>query len=304
MTLIRYTGYGMSIASTIPLPLPRETALGRGTIDVRIQYGDVPESLDDAVTRTPAFQARPGAFLFFVPGVGRFLVRDGRDVVVQLEEGAGEDVVSLHLSQSVLGALLHQRRQLPLHASAVLVDGGCVAFLGESGAGKSTLAAALRQRGFQTLCDDVCAITCGVNGPVAWPGIRRLKLWSDALESLKLANESLELAYPEGERYYLPEEAPVPDQAYPLRRLYVLREARVQPEELVRSRGLDVIQHLLEHTYRSQYVEALVPGSGYFETYSTIGRSVPLFVWSRPWGLGRLGPLLDHLEHHLKCETG
>ncbi|NBC85561.1 MAG: hypothetical protein GVY25_05150, partial [Bacteroidetes bacterium] len=35
----------------------------------------------------------------------------------------------------VLGTLLHQRGLHTLHASAVVVDGGAVAFVGEKGAG-------------------------------------------------------------------------------------------------------------------------------------------------------------------------
>ena len=46
----------------------------------------------------------------------------------------------------------------PLHATAVVVDGEAVAFLGDCGYGKSTLGAAFLARGFPLLTDDVLAL--------------------------------------------------------------------------------------------------------------------------------------------------
>ena len=50
--------------------------------------------------------------------------------------------VRLYLLGTCMGALLFQRKLLPLHGSAVVINGKAYAFVGDSGAGKSTLAAA------------------------------------------------------------------------------------------------------------------------------------------------------------------
>ena len=57
-----------------------------------------------------------------------------------------------------MGAALHQRGILPLHANAVEIDHRAVAFMGASGAGKSTLAAWFHDQGYPILADDVCVI--------------------------------------------------------------------------------------------------------------------------------------------------
>ncbi len=64
--------------------------------------------------------------------------------------------------------LLHQRGRLVLHASAAVVAGQAVAFVGESGYGKSTLALALTPPG-EVLTDDVLPIRIDTDGVWAEP---------------------------------------------------------------------------------------------------------------------------------------
>ena len=58
-----------------------------------------------------------------------------------------------------MGIILMQRKILPLHGSAVAIDGKAYAFIGESGAGKSTLAAAFMNKGYELMTDDIVAIS-------------------------------------------------------------------------------------------------------------------------------------------------
>ena len=95
------------------------------------------------------------------------------------------DLLRLYLLGPALALLLHQRGFLVLHASAVSLDGGVVAFLGHSGHGKSTTAATLHARGAAIVADDVVAVDLGApGGPAALPGFPLLKLWPDAVTAL------------------------------------------------------------------------------------------------------------------------
>src|SRR6185436_12200791 len=75
-------------------------------------------------------------------------------------------------------AILYQRGILPLHASAVLIDGELVAFLAPSGTGKSSLAAAFVTDGAVLFADDLLAVRLGTpdGAPWAFPGSTRLRI--------------------------------------------------------------------------------------------------------------------------------
>lgn len=65
----------------------------------------------------------------------------------------------------------------PLHATAVVVNGEAIAFLGDCGYGKSTLGAAFVARGFPLLTDDVLALEKRRGRWIAHAGPARLKLF-------------------------------------------------------------------------------------------------------------------------------
>ena len=73
--------------------------------------------------------------------MARFLVNDGNEIVIDRDRSAGDIDISLFTINTPIGALLYQRGFLPMHASAIEVNGGCVIFTGVSGVGKSTILA-------------------------------------------------------------------------------------------------------------------------------------------------------------------
>jgi hypothetical protein len=131
---------GLSVASDIALP--GVTAGGEVSApQVTIRRGPVPEALPGPTIVAPTWQIAGHQFLLHVPNVARFLLNSGNLIVVAPESDASAADVPIFILGTVFGILLHQRRQIVLHASAVEVNGKAVVFCGSSGAGKSTLAA-------------------------------------------------------------------------------------------------------------------------------------------------------------------
>lgn len=156
--------------------------------DISIRVGEVPEELPGTVRKTPLVQVNDRGWLrYTVRNVANYLVRDGREVVIDTRHPEGTPDIGLFLLGSVLGFLCHQRGLLPLHASCVAIEGRTVAFAGGSGKGKSTIAALLLARGAQLLSDDVTAIDVRADGgPAVLPSFPRQKLWRDTLDALEI----------------------------------------------------------------------------------------------------------------------
>jgi hypothetical protein len=271
---------------------------------VSIRYGDVPLSIDNAASSGAAYQAAPGVLLLKVPNVGRYLVRDGREIIVQPEQKATPSEVRIFLMGSVFGALLHQKGVLPLHASCVRVGDGCVAFAGVSGAGKSTLAAFLEQRGYTILGDDICPVRVYPGpGAVAFPGFPRLKLWAEALNALGLEPSKFRKPRSEIEKFELTARDQIAEPFVPLRRLYVLCETRDQERD---PRGIEPVEGparlraLLANTYRFRYLRGFGQKPEHLRTCAAALKSISVLRLWRPWDLSRVSETLDALETHWK----
>jgi len=160
-------------------------ASGRGTLPVSIVLGPVQKNLPDSTAIDSFCHVAQQAFLLDVPEVARFLVQNGQTVTIDLYPEATIANVTTYLLASIFGALCHQNGLLPLHASAVVVDGAVTAFLGDSGAGKSTLAAFLKRRGYPIVSDDICLLESAQDeGFNVIPVAGWLKLWRQSIEQI------------------------------------------------------------------------------------------------------------------------
>ncbi|GAB6039433.1 hypothetical protein [Endothiovibrio diazotrophicus] len=193
------------LSSELPLP---GLAPWRGDdrpADIVLTLGEVPPMEDPhPLYDGPLVKlGRDHSVRFEVPGVITFQLSEGRRIVTQLHgDDPTDPTIRTFLFGAILGLICHQRGRPILHASCVEIDGRAVALAGPSGMGKSTLAAALMARGHRVLSDDLCLID--LDGPVAIPTFRRLKLWRDSSEALQIDTAALPRVRPELEKYELP----------------------------------------------------------------------------------------------------
>src|SRR5262249_26444417 len=147
--------------------------------------------------------------LFEFSGAGRFLVRSGKEIIVESAPASDDGEIRAYLLGTAFGILCHQRRIMPLHASAIDVPSGLITFVGGSGAGKSTLVAALAQHGYQVASDDVCFLQLDDKSEVeAWPGIARIRLWSAAMHALGCDGSGAEREIHGYNKYFIPVSQP------------------------------------------------------------------------------------------------
>ena len=154
--------------------------------DVTVRRAAVPDSLQCADAKGPAWEHAGGRLLIRHPSGARFLIEGGDSIRYEVGHGMVPDEVGSFLFGPLWAALALQRGLLPLHASAVNRAGAVHAFTGPSGAGKSTLAASLSGRGLPFFTDDVLLLDPVANsakdgGGIRCYGIAGLRLLSDAV---------------------------------------------------------------------------------------------------------------------------
>lgn len=217
---------------------------------------ELPETLDGAIRVGPFSMARPGMLLRVVPGVGRFLARDGTTLEYCTEPGADPAAVDALVEGGVLGALIHQRGELPLHASTLVSPDRqvAVAVAGDSGAGKSTTAYELSRKGWTMVTDDLTRITIEQGVPMVSPGRSKLRLLSDACDAFGLDVAALTPA-PNWPGKYVVQLTRFTE---PVALSAVVALKRTDgPFQIELVRGAAAVRTLAEQTYRIHYVAAL-----------------------------------------------
>jgi hypothetical protein len=246
---VHQRGFGLVFASDREIPglAPAPPA---APADIRIHLRALPLWLEGAPRTTVHRAASEGSALaVWALGGGRGLLLDYADGTRFVVDGAGTEVwadwtgsatledTATYLLGPVAALLLRLRGCVPLHASAVRMDGGAVALAGPGGAGKSTLAAAFARLGRQVVADDVLAVDAAAAALVVHPAYPRVRLWPDSVEMLYGHGDALPLLTPNWDKRYLDvgEAADdFPADPLPLRAVYLLERRTAEEEHRIR----------------------------------------------------------------------
>jgi hypothetical protein len=270
--------------------------------DIVIRSGAVPDRLENPLRAAESFETQHGIFLLRIPGIARFLMREGREILFELDSECEPRSLAPYLLGSCFAILLQQRGNLVLHASAISAGGQGMLFCGRSGAGKSTMAAMLCRRGYALVNDDVCCLIPGRGDTYdIRPDGRMLKLWAESLDEFAWSKQPEMAVRTAMEKYfYAP---PVSEaQPRPVAAIYVLRAA--PPEEAPSIRRLSVLQGMAElkrNAYRPALVTAMGMDEAYFTASVALQRSAGVYVLSRQLDFANSGALLDLLEDHWRA---
>ena len=281
-----YSVAGFRVASELPLPelLQHDED---GPVDIEIRLARITDELAASVKAMPEARVIPTAVRLDIPQIGRFLVRNGREITVDPEPRTPPADVRGFLLGSALGAVWLQRGLFPLHASAIVIDGAAIAFAGEQGAGKSTMAAWMVKQGCRLLCDDVCVIRFPENTdqvhPMVYPLYPRVKLWRDALDALEIDAKELQRDVHRVDKFHLPAKQSFLADPVPLRHIDFLafrpEDSEPRIEDISPARAVPLLR---DNTYRFQYVSGLELTREHFLHCIRLANSVPGHFLQRP----------------------
>jgi hypothetical protein len=175
----------MALKSQIPLALPERGEGGLGQIELRMEQARYFSSAARSLSRQPVSDSfyqskflRNGSTYVRWNGVGEFLISDdGCRITGRQHDAAQEESFQVYLLGQALSYALVRRGLEPLHATAIVVNGGAVVLLGSSGFGKSSLAACLLEAGHRLLTDDLLVLQASGGSVMAYPGPARIKLF-------------------------------------------------------------------------------------------------------------------------------
>jgi hypothetical protein len=246
---------GWHTRSDMPLTSVAKMVCDGARVDILIQIARGRSPIAKNAGRV-VFQHSLERSLIRIENVADFEVSMGRQIRVWPAARSTQKDIEIYLFGPAWATLCHQRRILPLHASAIVTGGGITAFAGHSGAGKSSLAASMSSLDYKLLADDILPISFNQNSvPGAWPYLRRLKLKSDSINELALtAIEPVSETLDKTKYFVLPKYS-AEDEWSRLDRLYLLEidptESRVAIDQL---RGADAVRALVDQTYHFNFI--------------------------------------------------
>ena len=263
----RYTVGGMVVESNIPLPELagsderdpecRFCLLETGPAEIAPTDWAYHCRLVGGVTWLSVATSSAGYLLRF-PSLADFVVTDeGGTIRCHPTPDPPMETIRHLLLDQVIPRVLTRRGRLVLHASAVVLPRGAVAFLGLTGHGNSTLTATFCTEGYRLLTDDCLPIAEEDGRLLAVPSYPGLRLWPDAVSALAhIESVGPRVAHYTSKRRLASGDGGLPfcETPVPLWGLYVLGDIdeRKRPNaiDIVPLSAREAFRELVRHVYR------------------------------------------------------
>lgn len=284
--------YGLSITSASPMPgLPAVA----GEADVVVRREDLGTPPYWAL-RNGRFTGRSDGEAVLVWGDRVTLsVRDGKEVGFDHAPDVDEFWTRQCILGPGIGVLLHQRQMIALHASAVVLGGGAVLFLGDKRSGKSTTAAALASRGHALVTDDIAALALDSGGETQiLPGPPWLKLREDVTANFS-ASEQGE-APRDGARARWEPPVHSSDGSLPITAICSLSTG--SDIRIAEMSSRNAVGALVENLYAARFLGAECITPSHFRCIARLAESIPTFSLARTTRLSTLQRFVDTVENH------
>jgi hypothetical protein len=235
-----------------------------------------------------------------VPGIASFRFGAcGEEADVVLEPGTpspSRAVLEDTYLRAILPMALHAHGDEVVHASAVMMGDGVVAFCGRSRTGKSTVALGLHRRGYRVWADDTLVLGASVDIPHVVPYPHRLRIRAEAAVYFEVD----EMKRRDTSSWTTPEQAQ--DEPSPLACVFLLdRDPLVRTSvETVRLAPAQALAGLVEHAYWFRLDDA-GRRQQMIRRYFGLATQVPVFRMRFRAELDQLPEMLDQVESAVRA---
>ncbi len=167
---------------------PIETSADESTLIFRSAQNG---STNDPDVRIEYFAAARCYRFLYGDGIAFALGHDGKNIWGGWPQQMSLEDLMVYLLGPVFAFVLRLRGFTSLHASAAVIRGNAVAFVGPGGAGKSTIAGALARGSYPILGDDVAVLEEIFEEFFLRPAYPHVRLWPDSGSILFGAKDTL-----------------------------------------------------------------------------------------------------------------
>lgn len=289
-----FKAHGLQIKSEINFP---ELIKNDSGADVTIKFGEIDPSagiLCEGVFRIASKYRITGDSVQLIwNDIEICEISHGKEIIVNRSTGIEENFLRALILGPAFGILLHQRSRLVLHASAVEIFGGAVAFMGFNRIGKSTTTMAFNYHGHPIVADDILSVEFDENGtPIVFPGFPRIKLWPEAAEQFYDDLEAFPRIHSESEKRscFIGDFAADP---LPLKRIYVIEKNEKMGVEMLKPQ--ESVIELLRNSYCANIFQNEEQSSNLAQ-YADLAKKVQLMRLNVEDSLEKLSELVKIVE--------
>ncbi|MGE7602885.1 HPr kinase/phosphorylase [Peribacillus sp. NPDC097675] len=280
-----YEAFGFTFSSEFSFPELNKSERLNPKVDIVIEKDELYSlwsEQEDLIN--DGFIIQRNSVMFLVPGTAIFLIQGGNKIIISPLDPIKEDEIRLYTLGTCMGAILLQRKILPLHGSAVVIAGKAYAIIGDSGAGKSTLASAFIRRGYQLLTDDVVPVSLNSeNVPVVTPAYPQQKLWQESLDYFGMESGNFQPIIERETKFTVPVKSHFASKSIPLAGVIELVKLETEEIKLHSMQGnLQKLNTLLTHTYRNFFLADLDLIEWHFNITAKIIDKIHLYQLGRP----------------------
>lgn len=298
-----YKAFGLTVSSEIPLPELPHINIANNVTDILIKKADLLKLWSEQSNPNEDFVIHTDYIMFYIEETAIFLIKNGSEIFVSPFDGSYEDEIRLYILGTCMGAILLQKKILPLHGSAIAIEGKAYAIVGDSGAGKSTLASAFLKRGYKLLSDDVIPVSLTNEYiPMVTPSYPQQKLWLESLHQFGMESNHYQPLIVREDKFAVPVQSQFVTTSLPLAGIFELVKGEDDEIEIQPIPNLQRFYKLYYHTYRNFFLLGSGLMDWHFDISAKMIKKMDFYQLRRPTTRFTAHDLTELVLNTLKVE--
>lgn len=280
-----YRAYGKNIKSQLNIDEFSEIDyIKNEDVDINIILGKVPKQIKELKEEGKGGSYNLDEIWFYAKDVAIYYIKNADTIIVDAEVNHDYNSLRTFLIWRAVACCLLQKNIVSIHGSAVVIDEKAVIITGESGAGKSTITAALRDKNYSFLSDELCVVEVDdYNIPSLNPGYPEQRLHRDAMDKLGYDYTKYTRNKTSEEMYAIPAKNDFIDRSKVLGTIIEIDVSdEIDEVKIMEVVGVKKLMSVLNTIYMYEYGKLIGSNKEYYKRCVDISKYIKYFKLTRP----------------------